>query len=180
MHRAAVIALALLLSSAPARAAQYDDEPEAPPRPSPTVTVCAKGQVWDEQAAACVDPESGALDDDRLLDAARALADAGRYDDAIRAARAMRAAQGSPALTVQGYAHRKAGRIGEGLRLYDAALARDPDNHLARSYLGQHHVEQGDLVAARAQLLEIEARGGAQTWSYAALRTAIVDGAGGY
>jgi len=39
-------------------------------------------------------------------------------------------------------------------------LTEDPDNTLARSYLGQAHVAQGDLGAARDQLRQIRARGG--------------------
>jgi hypothetical protein len=42
--------------------------------------------------------------------------------------------------------------------------------------MGQGLVEQGYLVEARAQLLEIRARGGAGTWAEHALQSAIETG----
>ncbi|MEM8582143.1 MAG: tetratricopeptide repeat protein, partial [Pseudomonadota bacterium] len=56
---------------------------------------------------------------------------------------------------------------------YEQALAADPDNLLARSYLGQGFVAVGNLTAARAQLQEIRARGGRETWAEFALETSI-------
>ena len=42
--------------------------------------------------------------------------------------------------------------------------------------MGQAFVETGDLVAARRQLLEISAHGGAGTWPETSLRQAIMTG----
>ncbi len=164
-------ALALLLAATPALAVLEDDD--APPPPTPTTTLCEDGEVWDDVTSRCVEPESGVLDDDRLFAAARELAYAGRYDDALRVAGAMRDPEGPCALTVMGFAHRKSGRVEQGLALYAAALAQDPDFLLARAYRGIFHVEQGDADAAAAELAEIEARGGAGGWPHAALTRAI-------
>ena len=59
---------------------------------------------------------------------------------------------------------------------YDQALTRNPDNILARSYMGQGKVAAGDKVAAVIQLREIQARGGAGTWAETSLRSAIETG----
>jgi Tfp pilus assembly protein PilF len=61
---------------------------------------------------------------------------------------------------------------------YQAALAADPDNFLARSYMGQGHAEAGEIVLAQAQLSEIRARGGRGTWAEWSLRQAIQTGSG--
>ena len=54
----------------------------------------------------------------------------------------------------------------------------NPDNILARSYMGQAFVEQGDTANAKLQLAEINARGGKGTWPAFSLRKAIQSGAG--
>ncbi|MEO0765577.1 MAG: hypothetical protein AAFY75_06105 [Pseudomonadota bacterium] len=52
----------------------------------------------------------------------------------------------------------------------------NPDNILARSYMGQGMVAAGDKVAAMTQLREIQERGGVGTWAEASLRNAIQSG----
>ncbi len=79
-------------------------------------------------------------------------------------------------LTYKGFANRKAGRLEEGLAYYDAALQVNPDNLLARSYLGQALVEMGEMQLAQVQLDEIVARGGAGHWPATALQKAIETG----
>ena len=59
---------------------------------------------------------------------------------------------------------------------YEAALAADPDNVLARSYLGMAYVAKGEFDLARAELLQIRARGAAGTWPDRALARAIRTG----
>jgi tetratricopeptide (TPR) repeat protein len=174
-HRAALLA-ALVLAPLPALAVLTEDEP--PPGPTPTTTVCAEGYVWDTQKGRCVPPEDSGLTDDALFRAARELAHAGRHDEAIRVARAMAEPEGDMALTLLGFAHRKAGRTALGMALYDRAIAQNPDNLLARSYKGMAHVEAGEPDLARAELAEIEARGGAGGWPAEALSAALRAGAG--
>ena len=79
-------------------------------------------------------------------------------------------------LTYMGFANRKAGRVEEGMKYYLAALEKNPDNILARSYMGQGLVEQGKIELAEAQLDEIVARGGKDTWPEKSLRQAIESG----
>jgi tetratricopeptide (TPR) repeat protein len=175
MHRLA-LAAALALAPHPALAV-LDDDP-APPAPTPTTTNCADGFVWDAVEGRCVEAGASGFSDDALFRAARELAHAGRYESAIRVASAMAEPEGDRALTVLGFAHRKAGRVELGMALYDRAIALNPDNLLARSYKGMAHVEAGETDLARAELAEIEARGGAGSWPAEALSAALRRGAG--
>ena len=59
---------------------------------------------------------------------------------------------------------------------YRAALKANPDNLLARSYMGEALAEMGKAELARAELSEIRARGGRGTWAEIALRLAIETG----
>ena len=59
---------------------------------------------------------------------------------------------------------------------YYGALATNPDNILVRSYMGQAYVEMGALNLAQAQLTEIKARGGRETWAERSLALAIQSG----
>ena len=61
---------------------------------------------------------------------------------------------------------------------YTAALDADPNNLLARSYMGQGHVASGQMVLAQAQLTEIRMRGGRDSWAEVSLQQAINTGVG--
>lgn len=172
-----IVLLAALLA-APLPALAVGSDSNAPPKPTPTSTDCADGQVWDADKKACVTAEKSGMNDDALYDAARELAHAGRYDSAIIVASAMSRNDGDRALTVLGFAHRKAGRVDLGMSLYARALALNPGNLLVRSYKGMAHVEAGEMDLALAELTEIDARGGAGTWPAEALAAAINRGAG--
>jgi tetratricopeptide (TPR) repeat protein len=176
MRRLIPVVAGLCLMPLPAFAVL--DEEEAPPPPTPTSTECPDGQVWDADKATCVEAERSGMSDDALYRAARELAHAGRYEAAILVASAMAEPEGDRALTVLGFAHRKAGRIELGMAFYDRAIARNPDNLLARSYKGMAHVEAGEIALARAELAEIEARGGAGRWPAEALSAALLKRSG--
>ncbi|WP_420409746.1 tetratricopeptide repeat protein [Hoeflea sp.] len=171
--RALILTTALLFSSGAFAAGTSDD---SPPQPTETSTTCENGQVWDQQTEACVDAKESRIDDDTRYAAARELAYAGRYDDALLVLSAMSDQTESRVLTYYGFANRKAGRTEIGMQYYRDALEANPDNLLARSYMGQGLVESGDLKAARVQLAEIVARGGASTWPETSLRRAIKSG----
>jgi tetratricopeptide (TPR) repeat protein len=151
-----------------------------PPKPTETSTKCKATEVWDTKTQKCIDAQQGALDgrfdNDKLFEAARELAYAGRPDDALVVLSAMTEGDSDRVLTYKGFAHRKAGRIAEGMNYYQAALTRNPDNILARSYMGQGLVQQGEFKLAEAQLDEIVARGGKGTWAEASLRQALATG----
>jgi tetratricopeptide (TPR) repeat protein len=155
-------------------AAGSDDA--TPPAPTATTLVCEKGLIWDEKTKTCVAAESGQLDDDTLYGAVREYAYAGDYDAALHVLAAMSDQNESRVLTYYGFVNRKSGHIEAGMQYYDAALKADPDNILARSYMGQGLVAQGEYDMAREQLAEIQNRGGRATWAELALMKAIDTG----
>ena len=158
--------------------AAFAVETDEPPQPTPTTTVCTEGKVWDDASGACVDVRDGLLDDDRLYDAAREFAYAGQYRHALTALEAMRDQRSDRVLTYMGFTLRKSGDPERGMAYYAAALDANPDNLLARAYLGQGLVGLGDMEGAETQLAEIRARGGAGSWPEVALLGAIRMGAG--
>ena len=168
-----LITLLLLTPTVTFAAGSSDSKP---PKPTPTSETCEKGQVWDEHTSECVDVESHLLDDDELYGAVREFAYAGRYDDALGALAAMSNPQDDRVLTYRGFIARKEGDFERAMGYYQAALTQNPDNILARSYMGQGLAAIGDLVAAKAQLTEIRLRGGRQTWAEYALAQAIETG----
>ena len=170
--RAVVTALTLLV---PLTAWAAGSGSDAPPKPTQTTQECSEGQVWDTKTSACVDAESSSLDDDTRYAAVRELAYAGRYSASLDVLATMQDRTDSRVLTYLGFNNRKLGRVEIGMAYYAQALAADPDNHLARSYMGQALVEAGDFDAARVQLAEIRSRGGAG-WPEQALAEAIDTG----
>ncbi|MDU8944982.1 tetratricopeptide repeat protein [Ovoidimarina sediminis] len=173
--RANLIAVCLAL---PTLAWAVGGDDAAPPKPTPTTTECTGGQIWDADSKTCVAPKDARFDDDTLYDAARELAYAGQYGAAIAALQAMSDPQDDRVLTYLGFAHRKSGDHAAGMAYYRQALARNPDNLLARSYMGQAFVETSDVHLARAELREIRARGGRMTWAWVSLDQAIRSGRG--
>jgi len=79
-------------------------------------------------------------------------------------------------LTYMGFTTRKMGNAAAGMAFYTRALAVNPANILARSYMGQGMVEEGNIADALEQLRAIRAYGGTGTWAETSLRTAIATG----
>ena len=170
-------AVAFLLMTAlagPAFAAGSEDP--APPTPTQTSKDCTKDQIWDEKTKTCTEAKDSSFNDDTRYDAVRELAWSGQPERALLVLASMNEGESDRVLTYLGFAHRKAGRVEEGLAFYDKALAQNPDNRLARSYLGQLYVEMAEIELASLQLDEIRARGGAGTWAETALADAIRTG----
>lgn len=152
------------------------NEDNDPPKPTRTTLECNDGRVWDDKAQICVDVKSGLIDDDARYRAAREFAWAGQYENAISALAAMSDPQEDRVLTYMGFSLRKSGEVMRGMSYYQAALDANPDNLLARSYLGQAFVTLGAAGPAREQLAEIRARGGAGSWPEIALERSIATG----
>jgi tetratricopeptide (TPR) repeat protein len=148
------------------------------PKPTETTTVCTGGTIWDSTSQSCVEPRESRLDDDTLYGAVRELAFAGRLAEAQHVLAVMADQADDKVLTYWGFTHRKLGDTALGMSFYRQALARNPDNILARSYMGQAHAEAGDIDAARAQLTEIRRRGGRESWAELALEMSIATGRG--
>lgn len=172
------LAISSLLVLVPAVALAVSRPDDTPPTPTETTQTCQDGLVWDEESKTCVAPQDARLDDDTLYEAAREFAYAGRFRHAQAALAAMSDQTEDRVLTYWGFTTRKLGDAEAGMAHYRAALAANPDNLLARSYMGQAFVEDGALAEARAELSEIRARGGRGTWPEVALRLAIESGRG--
>ncbi len=170
-----LLCLALALP-APVFAAGSDDPVVTKPKETKTSKECKGVKVWDEDKNRCVRPKQSSLTPQELGQAVRELAYAGRFEDAQGVLRALPDQTSDLALTYWGFTTRKLGDVNAGLVFYGDAINRNPDNILARSYLGQAHVEAGRMMAARTQLNEIVARGGAGTWAETSLRRAIATG----
>lgn len=168
---------ASLVAIAPFAALAAGSETDTPPTPTETTETCTEGLIFDLATQTCMTPAQSTNEDSAMMEAVRELAYAGRYGDA-RAVLDGLDPTDSRVLTYYGFTSRKMGDFEGGMDYYRAALAVDPNNNLARSYMGQGMVEMGDLIGAQAQLSEIRAREGRQTWPEIALRMAIQSGTG--
>jgi len=152
-------------------------EDDSAPEPTDAAKACMKiGKVVADDGTTCVEPTSGALDDDALYRAAREYAYSGQYPETLKILAAMSDQSDDRVLTYKGFVHRKSGDIELGNSYYRQAIAKNPDNLLARSYMGQGFVESGDMAAAHDQLLEIRIRGGKGGWPEVSLAKAIKSG----
>ena len=100
--------------------------------------------------------KSGSLEDKYRYEQGRALALAGRYDEALTALNAIESPD-SMTFTMIGYAKRKLGKYDEGLAFYQKALALDPNNINTHEYLGEAYAEKGKLDLAKAELVKVSA-----------------------
>lgn len=141
---------------------------------SPSTKTCKRGEVYDTKTKKCVVAERAT--DDAIFEGARDAAYSGEFDYAIDLLR-LAANQDDPrVLNYLGFAHRKLGRTEAAMGYYLRALQIDPNYNLARSYMGQGLVADGDMAGAREQLAEIRNRGGEGTWAYVMLENAITSG----
>ena len=157
-------------------AASDDSFAPKPPKPTQTTKQCKGIKVWDSGTKTCVNPQGSSLDADTLYGAVRELAYADRQKDAQAVLALMPDQSDDRVLTYWGFTHRKLGNVALAQAFYDQAIDLNPDNLLARSYMGQGYVTAGNIKAARAQLREIRARGGAGTWPEVSLSKAITYG----
>jgi tetratricopeptide (TPR) repeat protein len=183
---------AALLTALPAALFAAGEETPNPPKKTQTTQDCFSERqwdpdikkwvkfsqpvngVWDAKEGKCIRPDRASyMDEDTLYQAVRELAYAGRYDAAETVLAQMPDQTSDKVLTYKGFLNRKLGNLDAAMMFYADALERNPDNLLARSYMGQGYVEDGNLDAARVQLAEIEARGGGYSWAGTSLRKAI-------
>lgn len=149
------------------------DNDTSPPKPTQTSKDCKKTEIWDKKKKKCVKAEKSSFNDDTLYDAARELAYADRHEDAIGILNVMREQDTPRVLNYLGFNNRKLGHFEIGMDYYRQALAINPDFVLARAYMGQALIQQGDIEGAKAQLKEIRRRAGTQDYAYFALAQAL-------
>ncbi len=100
-------------------------------------------------------PEADGMGDYR--DAVRAINEA-RYEAAIARLYAAQSAIGPhpDILNYLGFANRKLARLDAAKDYYHQALALDPDHRGANEYLGELHLEVGDIEAAKKRLARLD------------------------
>jgi len=162
------LAAALTLPFGAAHAAGGSDT-SAPSKPK-----CEKGYAYDKKTKSCLVVESS-LGTETLYETVRELAYAGRYLEA-QDVLAVMPQDDDRTLTYLGFTNRKMGNMDVAMSYYQQALATNPANILARSYMGQGLVEAGKVADALTQLRAIRSHGGTGTWAEASLRTAIATG----
>ncbi|HMN84849.1 MAG TPA: tetratricopeptide repeat protein [Bauldia sp.] len=146
---------------------------------APETPTCNKGWVWDAKKQICVRAKADLFDDRTLYEQGRALALAGRYEDALALLELVRDRHDAMVLTMIGYSKRKLGDVDAGLAYYHQALAIDPDNVNTREYLGEGYVSLGRTDLAEVELGRIEAICGTDCEQFRDLATAI-EGAGNW
>ncbi len=125
----------------------------------------------------CVGPVAQKLSDSELFYAGYWMARLGRYDQALVYLNAVKSPD-TRTFTYIGFATRKAGNVAGAFPSYRKALALDPNNVVARAYLGEAFLSVGDKVAARKQLGEIASRCGTTCAAYDDLARHIARAAG--
>lgn len=169
-------AVAVSLVLAPGFAFAAGNPDPIAPKPTETTTICEEGHIYDEATQTCVVlQQDSLLDQDNAYDVVRELAYAGRYSDAQLLLASMDQTD-DRVQTYWGFTHRKMGNMDAAMAAYTQALDTNPDNILARSYMGQAFVTEGETHLAFVQLQEINARGGAGTWAAQSLENAIRTG----
>lgn len=183
MFRRAALASTLVLATAAAVSAA-DSGSGSPPTPTPTTQSCTNGKIWSPERKMCLTPEqiktnakgkngsqkkSEAGPDDILYEAAREFAYAGQFGHALDTLKAAQDQNDPRILNYYGFTYRKLGRMQLAMSYYRRALQADENYVLARSYMGQALIQQGDIEGARVQLVEIRDRGGQDSWAYRSL-----------
>lgn len=138
------------------------------------VEKCKRGEVYDSDKKACVPASAAEMTDAALLANAKGLAYSDRFDEAIAVLNMIDNRDDSDVHTMLGYATRMNGDYETGMKHYDLALKLNPDNTVARSYMGAALAGKGDLVGAKLQLVEIEMRCGTDCDDYSFLHNLML------
>ena len=152
----------------------------APSKPKPQVDCSKKANKSKPACQTGMRPDAGepsasTLSDDELYNAAYWLARQGDYASSLTLLRRVRNSDVPKILNATGFATRKLGDVAGALPYYTRALTLDPNYTRAREYLGEAHLSQGDVEAAKAQLLVIETRCGKSCSGYPELASQIAD-----
>ena len=169
-HLTLALTLSLSLPLATTAWAAGGGDETAPSKPK-----CKNGQVYDKKTKTCVDAQDSRLDTEDRYETVRRLAHAGRYAEAQQVLAQM-PPRDDRTLTYLGFTARKMGERAAAFDHYAQALAVNPGNVLARSYLGQGLVEEGRIAEALDQLRLIRQHGGSGSWAETALQRAIATG----
>ena len=105
-------------------------------------------------ASAADTEETPASAGDAGFDAAKALVDAQKYDEALPALMALdqQSPENPDVLNLIGFSLRKTGKMTEALDYYDQALALNPQHRGANEYLGELYLETNQPEKAKERL----------------------------
>ncbi|MBZ9654852.1 tetratricopeptide repeat protein [Phyllobacterium lublinensis] len=134
---------------------------------------CTKGKVYDTRSKKCVSKNSSAVPDKDRTEYAFALAEAGRYEEALEILDTLKDPNTKEAWNYRGYATRKLGRTDEGISYYKKSVALDPQYAKVREYLGEAYVIKGQMDLAKEQLMTIKSICGTTCEEYEDLHEAI-------
>lgn len=140
--------------------------------PAPVYAKCDALTIGSPRWSACLKNENGAASDQKLFYAGYWLAKTGAFERALVHLGKV-SSKNERVLTYTGFALRKLGRLNEAMAAYHQALTLKPDYVVARAYIGEALVTQGDLDGARAQLKSIASICGTSCAEYAELAAHI-------
>jgi tetratricopeptide (TPR) repeat protein len=163
---ASAVLLGLSLAATPVRA-DASPEPNLPPKPqtsSPSSTSAPKATKPKQRTRSKKKQQKRS--EQQFLDgyrAAHALVQAGRYEQALAAFKALRQDDHADVANYIGFVSRKLGRYDDAKVWYERALAADPTHVRTWQYYGMWHVEQGNMLKAKDHLDRIRSLCGGET-----------------
>ena len=170
------IAAAVMAFAAPIAGVGFGSTAFAASQPSDSsgsgTPTCGSGYTLNKKTQKC-DRNSSSAPDTQLYDKGRALALAGKYDDALAVLAQIKNQDDARVLTMIGYSKRKLGDMDSGMAYYTKALALEPDNLYTHEYLGELYVELGNVNEAKVHLAKLETLCGTTCEQYQDLSKAI-------
>ena len=138
----------------------------------PTQDPCSKFKKGSAEWKKCAGQAKDDLSDQDLYYAGYWLARTGQYTQALEFLTKAKV-QDERVLTYIGFATRKLGDVDRAMGFYNKALALNPDYTVARAYLGEAFLGQGDVAKAKVQLGEIAQRCGTTCADHVELQAEI-------
>lgn len=140
----AIVSAAFAIASCPLTVTAKD-------LPAPVNARCDAKEIGSPAWQVCLRSGRGAASDQKLFYAGYWLAKSGAFEKALGYLNKVRT-KNERVLTYIGFALRKLGRVDEAMASYEHALSLKPDYVVARAYLGEALIVQGDLDGAEAEL----------------------------
>ncbi len=144
----------------------------------PCVKFKKGGKAWKDCRRNAGLPTEARPEVDEAATLGYALTKAGRHAEALDILKPHEASGDVRVLTYIGFAERKLGRIDAAMGYYRRALDIAPDNVATLEYLGEAHLQKGDVAAAKATLDRIAGLCGSGCEAYRTLERALATSTG--
>ena len=144
------------------------------PAPKPCVKFKRGTRSWKRCRRRNKLPTSATQQTEEILTLGYTLATSGQYDKALKFLRTVEHSNDPRVLTYIGFSERKLGNVDVAMEYYRRSLAIDPQNVSTLSYMGEAHLQHGDVTAARDKLQQVASLCGSQCEQYKALDLAII------